>query len=165
VLVYEAVDAANVGRVVDPVADLPQEVVRIGYGDTFSAAGVDVQVVPAYNHPDGPNVEDDGEPIHPEGFGCGFVLTFDGTAAFWPGDSDVIDAHEDLDVSLFCPPIGRSFTMDRHAAAYLAERLDPDLVLPIHYNTFDDLEADSAAFAADVAGRGVPVVLDERDFE
>jgi L-ascorbate metabolism protein UlaG (beta-lactamase superfamily) len=53
--------------------------------------------------------------------------------------------------------------MDRHATADLAEALDPDLVLPIHYNTFEALQADSGAFAADVAGRGVPVVLDERD--
>jgi L-ascorbate metabolism protein UlaG (beta-lactamase superfamily) len=74
----------------------------------------------------------------------------------------VLDAHEGLDVSLFLPSISSSFTMDRHATADLAEALDPDLVLPIHYNTFEALQADSGAFAADVAGRGVPVVLDER---
>ena len=164
VVVYEAVDAARIPRDVEPVDDLPFETVRVGYGDSISAAGVDVAAVPAYNHRDGPNVDEDGEPIHPDGFGCGFLLTLGGITAFWPGDSDVIEAHDGLDVSLFCPPIGRSFTMDRHAAADLAERLDPDLVLPIHYNTFDDLEADSAAFAADVAARGVPVVLDEREF-
>jgi len=47
------------------------------------------------------------------------------------------------------------------ADATLAERLDPDLVCPVHYDTFDRLAADSGAFAADVATRGVPVVLDE----
>jgi len=51
--------------------------------------------------------------------------------------------------------------MDRHEAADLAERLDPDLVCPIHYDTQAFLAADSGAFAADVASRGVPVVLDE----
>jgi L-ascorbate metabolism protein UlaG (beta-lactamase superfamily) len=51
--------------------------------------------------------------------------------------------------------------MNRHEAADLAETMDPDLVLPIHYNTFAALEADSGEFAADVAKRGVPVVLDE----
>ena len=165
VVVYEAVDASNVDRDVVPIAELPYDVVRAGYGESLSVGGVGVEVVPAYNRSDGPNVTGDGEPTHPEGFGCGFLLTLDGTSAFWPGDSDVIDAHDDLDVSLFVPPIGRSFTMDRHGAADLAERLEPDLVLPVHYNTFDALEADSAAFAADVAARGVPVVLDERGFE
>lgn len=165
VVVYEAVDASNVDADVVPVADLPYDVVRVGYGESLSVEGVDVEVVPAYNRPDGPNVADDGEPTHPEGLGCGFLLTLDHTTAFWPGDSDAISAHDGLDVSLFAPPIGRSFTMDRHEAADLADRLEPDLVLPIHYNTFDALEADSGAFAADVAGRGVPVVLDERGFE
>jgi len=60
------------------------------------------------------------------------------------------------------PSISRHFTMNRHGAADLAETLDPDLVVPIHYNTFDMLRADSGAFAADVAKRGVPVALDER---
>jgi L-ascorbate metabolism protein UlaG (beta-lactamase superfamily) len=51
--------------------------------------------------------------------------------------------------------------MDRHEAAALAEAMDPDLVVPIHYDTFEALETDAEAFAADVASRGVPVVLDE----
>jgi L-ascorbate metabolism protein UlaG (beta-lactamase superfamily) len=41
--------------------------------------------------------------------------------------------------------------------------MDPDLVLPVHYNTFEAIAADSRAFAADVAERGVPVVLDEQE--
>jgi len=40
--------------------------------------------------------------------------------------------------------------------------MDPDLVLPVHYDTFELLAADAEAFAADVASRGVPVVLDEQ---
>jgi len=51
--------------------------------------------------------------------------------------------------------------MDRHEAASLAATIDPNLVLPIHYNTFSTQEIDSRAFAADVAEAGVPVVLDE----
>jgi len=160
-VVYEAVDASRIARSVEPVEDLPYEVHRVGYGDALSVTPVSIDVVPAYNHPDGPNLTAAGEPIHPEGFGCGYRITLGGVTVFWPGDTDPIPAHEGIDVSLFCPPIGRSFTMDRHGAAALADRLNPDLTLPIHYNTFDDLEADSAAFAADVAGRGVPVVLDE----
>jgi len=51
--------------------------------------------------------------------------------------------------------------MGGEAAVDLAAGMDPNLVRPIHYNTFDGLRADSRAFAADVAARGVPVVLDE----
>nr|WP_049936664.1 MBL fold metallo-hydrolase [Haloplanus natans] len=76
-----------------------------------------------------------------------------GVSVFWPGDSDVLPHHAGLDASLFLANISGSVCMDRHDAAALAERLDPDLVCPIHYDT--------RAFAADVAGRGIPVVLDE----
>ena len=44
----------------------------------------------------------------------------------------------------------------------LVEELDPDLVVPIHYDTFDRLEADGEAFAGDVAARSIPVALDAR---
>ena len=164
VLVYEAVSGEEVrerGRDVEDPEDLPHNVERVAYGDEMSVEGVDVEVLPAYNRPDGRNVESDGEPTHPEGFGCGYRFVVDGTPVFWPGDSDALDFHADLDVSLFAPPIGKSFTMNREEAAELAAEMDPDLVLPIHYNTFEDLEADSRAFAADVAASGVPVVLDE----
>lgn len=162
-IIYEEVSAERIaegGRDVAEPEDLPYDVRRVGYGDELTVAGVDLEVVPAYNHADGPNAPD-GDPFHPKGFGCGFVLTVDGVPCFWTGDSDAIDAHEDLEVSLFLPSIARNFTMDRHAAADLAERLVPGLVVPVHYNTFPDLEADSRAFAGEVASRGVPVVLDE----
>lgn len=161
VVLYEAVDPARIDRDVAAVEDLPGTVVRVGEREQRTIDGVRIETLPAYNHPDGPNTSG-GEPIHPEGFGCGYLLDFGGTRVFWPGDSDVLDEHVGLDVSLLMPSISRSFTMDRHDAADLAESLAPDLVLPIHYNTFEALEADSGAFAADVAGRGVPVVLNER---
>jgi L-ascorbate metabolism protein UlaG (beta-lactamase superfamily) len=164
VLVYEAVDAERIndgGRDVEVPEELPYDVQRVAYGDELTVAGVDVEVVAAYNREDGPRADADGNVVHPYEFGCGFVATVDGTPCFWPGDSDAVEEHEGLDVSLFSPSIAQSFTMDRHEAADLAEDLDPDLVLPIHYNTFPDLESDSGAFAADVAKRSVPVVLDE----
>lgn len=164
VAVYEAVDAERVtagGRDVEPPEELPYEVIRIGYGDTIEANGVTVEAIPAYNRADGQwgDVRD-GEPLHPEGFGCGFVVSADGHRWCWPGDSDALDHHHELDLSLFTPPIG-AFTMNRQEAAELAGEIRPGLVVPIHYNTFEALEADSATFASDVAKRGVPVALDE----
>ena len=163
VLVYEAVDPVGIDRDVADPESLPHDVRRVAYGDELRVKDVDVSVVPAYNRVDGPRADEDGVVSHPEGFGCGFLFRVDGLATFWPGDSDVLDEHADLDVTVLLPSIAQSYTMDRREAADLAETLQPDLVLPIHYDTFEALEADSAAFAADVAGRGIPVVLDERE--
>ncbi|WP_129115765.1 MBL fold metallo-hydrolase [Halegenticoccus tardaugens] len=162
VVVYEGVDAADSDRDLTPVDDLPYEVVRVGEAERLELDGAEVRSLPAYNEPDGPHVDENGEPHHPRGLGVAFLLALGDTTVFWPGDSDALEAFRDLDASLFLANIGGSVVMDRREAAALAEALDPDLVLPIHYDTFDLLEADSAAFAADVAGRGVPVVLDER---
>ena len=89
------------------------------------------------------------------------MIAVEGTRVYYPGDSDVLPGHRTLETSVFCPPIGPRATMDRHEAATLASTIEPRLVMPVHYNTFSNLEADSRAFAADVAEAGVPVVLDE----
>ena len=161
VVAFEGINVHATDRDLDRLADLDHEVRRVSMEDELLVGDVPVWTTPAYNQPDGPNVDASGEPIHPKGIGCGFLLSLGGTRVFWPGDSDVLEGHEELDVSLFVPSIAQNYTMDRHDAAALAERMNPDLVLPMHYNTFEALGADSGAFATDVASRGVPVVLDE----
>ncbi|MFC7231291.1 MBL fold metallo-hydrolase [Saliphagus sp. GCM10025308] len=161
VVVHEAVDADEIDRVDEQPEALPYEAERVREDESFVLGPLDLFTTPAYNEPNGPYTRDDGSPYHPEGEGCGFGVTIDGICAFWPGDTDVLSVHERLDVDLLLPPIGGSYTMDRHDVADLAETIRPDLVLPIHYDTFEALETDADAFVLDVARRGVPVVLDE----
>jgi L-ascorbate metabolism protein UlaG (beta-lactamase superfamily) len=167
VVVYEAVYPPKIDRDAVDLDDLPYETLRLGDAEDELFGEAIVRSVAGYNQPDGPHTDAAGEPYHPEGFGVGYHVTLPGAggrdvSVFYPGDSDALPGHAELDVSLFCPPIGGALTMDRREAADLAEEMDPDLVLPVHYNTFEAIETDSGAFAADVAERGVPVVLDER---
>lgn len=161
IILYEGVTPENIARDVLALEDLPFDIHHIGTNETFEGAAGTIRTVPAYNHPDGPHTRSDGTPFHPEGFGCGYLLECDETSVLWPGDSDVLDIHESIHPTVFVPPIGGSFTMDRHEAADLAVRLDPDLVLPIHYNTFAALETESNAFVDALEQQGVPVVIDE----
>ncbi|MFP9192094.1 MBL fold metallo-hydrolase [Natronosalvus vescus] len=160
VVVHEAVDADAIDRVDEQPEALPYEVERVRADESFVLGPLDLFTTPAYNEPGGPYTRDDGTPYHPEGEGCGFGVTIDGVCAFWPGDSDVLPIHGQLDIDVLLPPIGGSFTMDRHDVATLAETMRPDAVVPIHYNTFDALETDEDAFVLDVAKRGVPVALE-----
>lgn len=162
VLAFEGINVHQTDRTDTRLADLPYDVRTVGMEAEGVVGDVLFWTVPAYNEPEGPHTRSDGTPFHPEGTGCGFVLSVDGTRVFVPGDTDVLDGHEALDVSLFCPPIGGSFTMDAVEAAALAEAMEPDRVVPTHYNTFAGLETDSAAFADDLRERGVAVALDER---
>jgi L-ascorbate metabolism protein UlaG (beta-lactamase superfamily) len=161
IFAFEGIDVHATDRTDTRPADLPYELRSVGMEDDGLVDGVPFWTVPAYNDPDGPHTRPDGTPIHPEGFGCGYIFALEGKNIFLPGDTDVLEGHAELDVDVFLPPIGGTFTMDRHAAADLAAALDPDLVVPIHYNTFEGIEADSGAFAADLRERGVSVALDE----
>jgi len=161
VVVFDGIDVAGTRRTDVRFSDLPYDVRRVGMEADGVVGDVPFWTVPAYNHPDGPHTRPDGSPVHPEGFGCGYLFAVDGTRIFYPGDSDVLEGHAELDVSLFLPSIDDTFSMGGHAVVDLAAEMDPDLVVPIHYNTFDALQADSRAVVADIAERGVPVALDE----
>lgn len=161
VVACEGINTRTSSRNLPRLLDLAYDLEKIGTEAQLIAADTPIWTVPAYNEPDGPHTRADGTPIHPEGRGCGFLLSVDGTRLFWPGDTDVLPGHERLDVDVLLPPIGGRFTMDREAAANLAEAMDPDLVVPIHYNTFEAIETDSAAFADDLGARGIEVALDE----
>jgi L-ascorbate metabolism protein UlaG (beta-lactamase superfamily) len=162
VVAYGGIEADDTDRDVLPLDELPYEVVTVAQEDRVAVGDARIWSLPAYNREDGPHVHDDGHVSHPRGLGVGFLLSVGGRTVFWPGDTDVLEGHRELEASLFLANVGGAVVMDRHEAADLAEALDPDLVLPIHYDTVRTLETDSEAFAADVAGRGVPVVLDER---
>lgn len=161
VVVSEGIDVHAVDRTDVRPVDLPYDIRRVGVETEGVAAGVPFWTVPAYNRPDGPHTRPDGSPHHPKGSGCGYLIAVDGTRLFYPGDSDVLDGHAALDVSLFLPSIDDTYSMGGQSVVALAAEMEPDLVCPIHYNTFAGLEADSQAFAGAVAARGVPVVLDE----
>lgn len=161
VVAFEGIDVNDTRRTDTRPEALPYDIRTVGADARDEVAGVGFRTVPAYNRPDGPHTGSDGAPIHPEGFGCGYVLSVDGTRVFYPGDSDVLPEHAELDVSLFLPSIDDTFSMGGEAVVELAAEMRPDLVCPVHYNTFDALEADSLAVAGAVASRGIPVVLDE----
>jgi len=161
IVAFEAIEEQVADRDLPPLSSLPYDVVTVGDRDSITVGDVPVWTVPAYNEPNGPHTRPDGTPFHPEGFGCGFLVDVEGKRVLYPGDTDALGPHQNVEVSVFCPPIGPRFTMDRHEAAALAARMEPELVVPVHYNTFSTLETDSRSFAADVAESGVPVALDE----
>ena len=142
IVAYEAIDTGDLGR----------EVVALEYDGSLTAEGIEVQAVPAYNRSDGDHVWAEGEPYHAEGEVVGLLLTIDGTTVYFTSDTDFLDEHTDLRADVFIPPIGGKYTMDRHEAARFAESVDPQLVLPVHYNSdvFEEIDADATAFKTEI---------------
>jgi len=149
VAAYEAVDTT----------DLESEVLGLPHEGERTVAGMTVATVPSHNDPDGPHVDDEGNPWHAEGEVVGLLLTIDGVTVYFPADTDFLPHQESVRADVFLPPIGGHYTMDRHEAADFARSVDPDLTLPVHYDTFEAVETDAAAFADALAADGLRVEL------
>jgi L-ascorbate metabolism protein UlaG (beta-lactamase superfamily) len=62
-----------------------------------------------------------------------------------------------VDVALV--PIGGHYTMDRFDAVSAVALIEPQQVIPCHYNTFPPIEADAQAFKSDVQNAGFSEVI------
>ncbi|HEX8104701.1 MAG TPA: metal-dependent hydrolase [Solirubrobacteraceae bacterium] len=118
-----------------------------------------VKLVPAWHTA----VTPDGTPHTPAGLlvhmGDHLVYHLGDTCLF--SDLSLIARRGDrVDVALV--PIGGHYTMDRFDAVTAVELVNPDQVIPCHYNTFPPIETDVQAFKSDVqnAGFSQVVVLD-----
>ena len=85
---------------------------------------------------------------------CGFLLTtHDGKKAYFAQDTGLFGdmkliGEEDLDLAVI--PIGDNYTMGPADALRAVKMLEPKVVIPIHYNTWDLLAQDAAAWAKQV---------------
>jgi L-ascorbate metabolism protein UlaG (beta-lactamase superfamily) len=62
-------------------------------------------------------------------------------------------------VDLALVPIGGHYTMDRFDAVTAVGFIEPQQVIPCHYNTFPPIETDAEAFRSDVQNAGFSEVL------
>ncbi len=104
---------------------------------------------------------------HLEGVGelgnpCGFLITMEGKTIYHAGDTGLfydmklIGELNDIDVALL--PIGDNFTMGVDDAVKAAEFLNPKIAIPMHYNTWDIINADPDEFVKKVESLGIKAI-------
>ncbi len=97
----------------------------------------------------------------PGGHACGFIVDFHGRKVYFAGDTGLfgdmklLGEIEPLDLALL--PIGGNYTMDIDDAVRAVSFLRPEMVVPMHYNTFPVIEADPDEFKEKIE-RQVPGV-------
>jgi L-ascorbate metabolism protein UlaG (beta-lactamase superfamily) len=84
---------------------------------------------------------------------AGFLLTLEGKKIYHACDTGLfydmkLIGEDGLDVAIL--PIGDNFTMGPDDALKAVKLLEPKVVIPIHYGTFDVIAQDPLAFAARV---------------
>jgi L-ascorbate metabolism protein UlaG (beta-lactamase superfamily) len=84
---------------------------------------------------------------------CGFLLYIQGKKIYHACDTGLfydmkLIGEEGIDLAIL--PIGDNFTMGPDDALRAVKLIEPDQVVPIHYNTFDIIKQDPQAWAARV---------------
>src|SRR5690606_23235560 len=79
------------------------------------------------------------------GLACGFVVEMDGRKVYHAGDTGLVAERqsfkvEGLDVALL--PIGDCYTMGPAAEVRAVDRIRPQMVIPMHSNTFPAIKQD-----------------------
>lgn len=124
--------------------------VGMNIGGTFNDDNIEVSLTPAVHS------SKNGSPV-------GLIIKMDGRTIYHAGDTALFgdmrlipELFGALDVALL--PIGGHFTMDEKAAARAVEILQPQLTVPIHYNTWPPIEADTSQFKQFCQGFNVQIV-------
>ena len=92
---------------------------------------------------------------------CGLVVTMGGKSAYHCGDTALTLEMQLLQgrVDVMLIPIGDNYTMGIDDAVRAVELVKPATVIPMHYNTWDVIQADPEQFKRQVGDRARVVVL------
>jgi L-ascorbate metabolism protein UlaG (beta-lactamase superfamily) len=151
---------ATVVAIVELAAEIADDgvenVIDPNYGGTVQFDWGWVKLVPAWHTAVSPK----GTPHMPAGLlihiGDRLVYHLGDTALF--SDIELIAKRGDK-VDLAIVPIGGHYTMDRFDAVTAVGMIEPQQVIPCHYNTFPPIETDAQAFKQDVQQAGFSEVL------
>jgi len=128
---------------------------HIGGGRQFPFGHVKLTI--AHHGSTGPKGEALGNPV-------GFVITMGGKKVYHAGDTGLFmdmqligEAWGPLDVALL--PIGDNFTMNVDDAVRAAAYLKAKVCIPMHYNTFDLINADPNDFVKKVQAKGLKAAV------
>ena len=98
-------------------------------GDKLTAAGVPVEVVPAYN----PNKK-----FHPKSAGhVGYIVMLNGKRIYHSGDTDLIPEMTQIKADIALLPVSGTYVMTATEAAEAANTIQPALAIPMHYGDPD----------------------------
>jgi len=130
------------GTVIVTVADCAGEFmgdVRVlKPGDSLTIDGVTIEAVPAYNT---------DKPNHPKSAGwVGFVIEMGGRQIYHAGDTDLIPEMDGIEADIVLLPVGGTYTMTAEEAAQAAERINPQVAIPMHYGEIVGSRADAEKF-------------------
>ncbi len=118
--------------------------VDVRVGDRFEVKGVDIEVVKA---------------VHPQSaYPVGYILRKNGKSIYHAGDTYQYSGMSSNQADVAMLPIGGTYTMDPISAHNAVKEIRPKYVIPMHYNTFENIRQEIDEFTKDL-GSVKPIVL------
>lgn len=95
--------------------------------DETNLDNINIKTIPAYNNE---------KQFHPKiNNWLGYIVTIDNTTYYIAGDTDITEEANNIKCDIAFIPIGGHFTMDVKEATELVKRINPKIVIPIHYGS------------------------------
>lgn len=122
-------------KICEGIIEKPYQIVKPG--EEIIKDDYKIQVVPAYNTPEGHSTRK----AHHKGDGVGYLVTINQKTFYHAGDTDVIpemDEFSPIDIAFI--PIGGTYTMDISEAVQATQIIQPKIVIPMHFLSADPEE-------------------------
>ena len=95
--------------------------------DETNLDNINIKTIPAYNNE---------KQFHPRiNNWLGYIVTIDNTTYYIAGDTDITEEVNNIKCDIAFIPISGHFTMDVKEATELVKRINPKIVIPIHYGS------------------------------
>jgi len=135
----------------DSKKKLSGEVKTLAPNEVIEVKGVKIKAIPAYNV---------AKDFHPKKKGwIGFFIEMDGFTLYHTGDSDLIPEMEGLRPDVAFLPVSGTYVMDASMAAEAALKIQPKVVIPMHYGSFIGSTSDANRLKEALKGRIEVVIL------
>ena len=124
------------------------ETIGMNMGGTVEADGISFTMVNASHSSDMDFIEG----IGPGGSSCGYILELeDNKKIYHSGDTSIFGDMKTVIRNIYRPqiallPIGDRYTMGIREASIAASWIEPEVIIPMHYNTFPVIEQDPQRF-------------------
>ena len=119
------------------------KIIYVKPNDVLTLGTVHVKVFASYNKT---------KPFHPmDNNWVGYKVSKGDTSFIVPGDCDATKVLEKLSCNILFLPIGGTYTMNAKEAANLANKMKPDLAIPMHYGSIVGSKDDEAEFIKHLA--------------
>jgi len=94
-------------------------------GDSLTVSGTFIEVVPAYNV---------NKHFHPQSAGhVGFIFTVGDKRIYHAGDTDLIPEMDSIQANIALLPVSGKYVMTADEAVQAAQKVMPQIALPMHY--------------------------------